>query len=171
LKIGFITERQLEQGAVTSAPILFVPNVAHLSDAAFGSLSSFKGKIVSVGDNKPLAKNEYNEERSQLTALSDPIPFTTNQTKWRDIWSALPARLEGIKPLIDVRDENGQRVWGVPWRCAKTDDCIIINLYNARREPVTLTLDQPCVNLLTGQRIDGKFTLQPMEVRICRAIK
>ena len=44
LKTGFITERQLEQGQVPEAPVVFVPDVVHLSEPAAAALPKVPGQ-------------------------------------------------------------------------------------------------------------------------------
>jgi hypothetical protein len=56
LKVGFLSERQLEGGLVPDAPVVFVPDIAHLSDAAAASLRKFSGHLVFVGKNDALAR-------------------------------------------------------------------------------------------------------------------
>ncbi len=180
LKIGFITERQLELGTAPDGKLLFIPGIVHLSDAAFVGLEKFIGKIVFVGDSSLLTRNEYDDAR--LTKLSErtvlePLAFKTD-SRWQPLLDSLRPRLArlNLKPLINVVDDKGSPTWGVNWRCANTPSGDVINLYNARREPVTVTIaageSAGFMDLLTGQKIaDGKMTLAPLEVRLCQVSK
>jgi hypothetical protein len=180
LKIGFVTERQLEAGTVNAQGVMFVPDTVHLSDAAFAGLQKLRGKVVFLGDSKLLTKNEYDEARAATLSegmLVEPVAFKTD-SDWQKLWESLLPRLAAmnLKPLVDVRDETGAAVWGVNWRCGNSESGDVVNLYNARREPVTVTLHGNAgakfVDVLSGKEVaDGKLTLAPLEVRLCRVSK
>jgi hypothetical protein len=180
LKIGFVTERQLEQRKTPQGKVLFIPNVMHLSDTAFEGLQEYSGKVVFLGDVNLLTKNEYDDVRTAKLSkaqLLEPVAYKTD-SKWQTLWESLHPHLAtmNLKPLVDVRDEKGSPTWGVNWRCAATGDGNIVNLYNARREPMTVTLHagerSKFTDLLTGKETaEGKLTLAPLEVRLCRVSK
>jgi hypothetical protein len=169
LKIGFITERQLEQGKIADAPLLLVPNCVHLSDAAFEGLKKFKGKII-VTDPAAFSKSEYDAPRK-----SSPHETIEVGKKWQDTWNALPPVLEsaGIHPAVSVTDQAGKPISGISWVTASTPKGVVVNLYNALHDPLTFKLDAggTYVDLLTGDRISAgqAITLQPMEVRLLRS--
>jgi hypothetical protein len=165
LKVGFALERQLEEGKAPDAPILFVPNSVHISDPAFAGLKSFKGKLVFCGDEKLLAQNEYDQPREErITATVMPLGKTWQETL-KNLLAELPA------PAIKVECEGG---WGVQWQTARMPSGMVVNLYNAAHDPKVLTIasDTMWMDVLSGRHVEAgeKITLQPMEVRLLRAI-
>ena len=71
LKTGFITERRLEAGHLPDAPVVFVPDVVHLSDAARDTLRKYKGHLALVGGPEVLTRDEYDRPRHP-----SPLPIT-----------------------------------------------------------------------------------------------
>ena len=74
LKIGFVTERQLESGEIPVAPVLFVPGIEHLTDAAAAGLRKFRGRTVFVGRQDLLTHDEYGAAANR-TVSADPVWF------------------------------------------------------------------------------------------------
>lgn len=173
LKLGFATERQLEEGIVPEAPVLFVPNVHHFSDAALAGLKKFQGRIVFVGDEKQLDHDDYGRTRDPQ-AQAEWLACTL-QTQPRELSKQINARLAGwnAASAIAVQDENQQAAWGVEWRTADTPQGTVVNLCNYLKKPVgiTLTRDKQAVvanDVLSGERVSGPLTLAPLEVRLLR---
>jgi len=174
LKIGFVEERQLEQGQIPTAPLLFIPNVTHLSDKAFAALQRYHGRVVDVGAAPLLTRNEYDRPRdARLTA--DTLPFTYGKSDWRSIRRALEPALAHWKviPGVDVRDGTGAQPWGVEWRSTRQGKAAVVNLCNYRQTPVQVTLKMhgkpaAATDVLTGARVHGSFTLAPLEVRLLK---
>ena len=176
VKIGFVTERQLERGIVPDTPVLFVPNIVHLSDAAFETLLRYKGRIVLVGSGDLLSRNEYGKLRAtERGKVKDweRLEFEYAKTTWRDLWVRLLTKLKawGVQPLVEVRDRKGEPIWGVAWRCAETPKGIIVNLCNYRQDSVTVTLWRDrrqvfAVDLVSNGQKTRQFTLTPLQVRL-----
>jgi len=163
-KIGFVTERQLEQKSVTNVPGLFIPNSVHLSDTAYEGLKTFKGGIVFYCDKQLLTRNEYDQPREvQIAAQVLPAGKT-----WQDTLKDLATI---VAPDVRVKCDTGP---GVQWQSAKTPTGMVINLYNASHDPRTITIDakEMWIDVLTGQHVMAgeKLTLQSLEVRLLRAI-
>ncbi len=167
-----------------SAPLLFVPNVTHLSDAAFAGLKRYKGRLVLVGDDPLLTRNEYDEvRRSAIHGASETpdksgdykLSFNYPHTTWRDLWQSLLPKLFAwnVRPSVQVLDEKGQPLAGVEWLCASTPKGIVVNLCNYRNEPLRVTLWRNGkkvggVDLLSGEKIKDSATLAPLQVRLVR---
>ncbi|MCS7192467.1 MAG: beta-galactosidase [Armatimonadetes bacterium] len=183
VKIGFVTERQLERGILPNEPVLFVPNIVHLSDAAFEALKRYKGRIVFVGNDKLLSRNEYGVTRDMGQGTQgkekdkwddlEQIEFEYGKTSWLELWQVLLAKLKawGAKSLIEVRNEKGEPIWGIAWRCAKTEGGTIVNLCNYRHDAMTVTLwcneeQVKGVDLLNGEKLGQTIKLKPLEIRL-----
>ena len=167
LKIGFVTEWQLEQHQAGEARILFVPGSVHLSDAAFKGIGLMRGQIIFAGDDKLLSRNEYDQPRGERVVATT---LATGKT-WQETLKAIGPVLQNarVQPAIKVQSDGGD--WGVQWQTATTPEGLVVNLYNARHDPIDVTIgDRASVDLLTGQTIAAsqKLRLQPMEVRLVR---
>lgn len=192
LKLGFITERQLEEGVVPDVPVIFVPDIRHLSNAAVATLRNFTGKLVFVGEGDLLGQDEYGRTRSP-NLHAETIPFRHNAGflrglhAWigaevpgslRDLQTQIIAKLAGwnLRPSVDLRGDDGKAVWGVEWRTAETPAGLVVNLCNYRKTPVTVTLfragqQTSAFDVLSGARVEGPLTLPPLEVRLLRLAK
>lgn len=174
LKIGFITERQLEAGMLPDGAVLFVPNASHLSDAAFSTLKKYTGRIVMVGDKDLLGYNEYGKQRRDKLA-ADVVPYLPGRTSAQDLWKLFQVNLGkwGAQPLIETSNNNGRPVWGVELKSVKTPDGIVINLCNYLNKPVSVRLlhigqSVSAVDILNGEPVSGNFNLQPLEIRLLK---
>ncbi len=141
LKVGIITERQLEEGIVPWAPVLFVANLQHLSDRALETLRSYRGRVVFVGDGDLLGRNEYGQPREVNLTPSDRIPFSNRSTA-QDLWRSLLASMPrwGIRPRVQVTDAQGNPVWGVAWRTGELDGRVVVNMCNYSHDTVRVRL-------------------------------
>lgn len=174
LKVGFITERQLEQGKVPDAPVVFAPDVVHLSDPAASTLRKFPGKLVLVGANDVLGRDDYGQSRAG-TFDAEQLEWRYSKNSWRDLWRELPARLAAwnVRPAVELRTRGGERPWGVEWCTVSTPGGLIVNLCNERNDAVTLTMTRgqgggPFRDVLTGEPVRPALTLKPLEVRLLR---
>lgn len=178
MKLGFVTGRQLERGELPNAPILFVPNIIHLSDAAFETLKRYKGHIVLVGEGELLSRNEYDherDERERTTSKWERIEFRYGQTTWQQLWQVLSMKLNerGVQPLVHVRGEKGEPIWGVAWLCAETPNGTVVNSCNYRNDAVQVTLWRDGkqiggVDLLSGETFKGIIPMSSLQVRLVR---
>ena len=109
LKLGFVTERMLERGELPDAPLLFVPGIVHLSDAAFETLGRYRGRLILVGGDGLLSRNEYDRERGERLE-GERVSFEYGRTTWRKLWEELLPRLErwGVRPMVEVRDAEAR---------------------------------------------------------------
>lgn len=178
-KVGFVSETQLERKAVPEAAILFVPDIQHLSDAAFESLTKFKGKIIfASGSSKPLlTRNEYDQPRAaQLPGalLSDPLQLPAT---WQALLPMLRSRLAqaDVPPIVEVMNADGKPQAQVQWQSAQTTDGPVVNLYNASHDTATVTLTPPTAmtDLLNGEKfpVGAKIMLKSLDVRLLKSDK
>jgi hypothetical protein len=174
LKLGFISERQLESGLLPDAPLVFVPAVRHLSAAAAAGLRRFQGRLVLVGEGDLLARDEY-DRPSSPELEGEKVLFRHGPTSARDLHARITARLPAwnLHPAVELRGTDPGPVWGVEWRSADTPAGVVLNLCNYLKTPVTVSLRQggretSAQDLLNGAPAAGPVTLQPLEVRLLR---
>ena len=174
VKVGFFTERQLERGELPRTRVLLIPNILHLSDAAFKGLKRCRGRVVFIGNEDLLSRDEYDGGRAQRLK-PEVIPFEVNKTPCSDLWRILTSMLEewGIRPIVQVLGENGRPVWGVNWLAVMTRNDTVLNLCNYRNEPIRLRVyrgEEPATgrNVLTGEPVGEKITLEPLGIRLLR---
>jgi hypothetical protein len=174
LKVGFVTEPQLENGTRPSTPILFVPGVVHLSQQALRSLEGYRGRVVFIGSDQLLTRDDH--DHPAAIKISAEVLGSGAAESWRRLWEELPALLSRWKAEtpVQVRQTNGGRIWGVEWRTANTGaNACLVNLCNYRHDSVTLSLRQngrsaAGTDVLTGQPLQATITLQSLEVRLLR---
>jgi hypothetical protein len=165
----------LETGFVPQAPVVFVPGIVHLSGAALAGLRQFKGRVVLVGGDDALTRDEYGRERRPELATTDTFPFRHGSTSSRKLHEQIVAKLPSwnLHPALELREAGLQPAWGVEWRSAEVREGTVVNLCNYRKEPVSAVLmrsGRPTAaqDLLTGRPVDGPLTLAPLEVRLLR---
>ena len=174
LKLGFIAERQLEAGIIPDAPVVFVPNILHFSDAAMESLRRFKDRLVFVGEGDLFTHDEFG--RLRVVALTgETMAFRHGSTSARALHKQLMTRLPAcnLRPAVELRGADQQPAWGVEWRSAATHDGLLVTLCNYRKEPTTVTLtqdEQPGFvrDVLTGALVHEPLGLSSLEVRLLR---
>jgi len=171
VRIGFVSERQLERGELPSAPILFVPDIQHISDKAFEGLRNYKGKLIMVGEGELLRFNEYDKPRSERMD-GERLEYRYGETTWQDLWIRLWTKLRdwGVGPGVEVVDKGGKPIWGVAWLSKEREDGLLVNICNYRKEKVEVRLrggGKSALDLLSGERIspDSLF-LAPLEFRL-----
>lgn len=171
---GFVTERQLEQGIMPRSPVVIVPHIRHLSDAAFRALKAYRGRVVLLGEGDLPGLDEWGHPRTEKLTGAEALPYRYGPTEWRDLRAAILPRLKdwGIERPIALM-ENARPADGVEWRMASTPAGLLVNLCSQRQTPVRLTLQRngrpvSGTDLVTGERVAGSFTLQPLEVKLLR---
>lgn len=176
LKLGFITERQLESGRVPEAPVVIVPGMVHLSAQAAAQLAKFSGRLLGVGELDLLSRDEYGRPLNTKLAI-ERIPFCHGTTSARNLHRPLLDQLRAwsLKPALDVCGADAQPVWGVEWRTAETRDGLLVNCCNYGRAPAQVRLvrspegaDVAADDLLSGRPVNGPLSLTPLEVRLLR---
>jgi hypothetical protein len=173
VKIGFVTERQLEAGIIPTAPVMFIPNAKYLSDSAYKTLQGYKGRLVTLGAD-PLACNEYGTPR-QTKPAADSIEYVSGKTYAGDIWMSLLSKLSAwnISPHVKLTDADGKPVWGVEYLQAETTNGTVVNMCNYLNnvESVKLSMGGKATkstDVLTGEPVTGVIKLQPLEVRLLK---
>lgn len=174
LKIGFVTERQLEAGFVPQAPVVFISGMVHMSDAAVKGLEKYQGRIVSAGGDRVLKKDEYDRER-KLNLTIEKIDDGSASVTALNLREKILARLPEwkIRPAVELLEKDQHPAWGVEWRSALTGGKTVVNLCNYRNQTALVFLAQNGKkvrgrDVLTGARVSGPFALEPLEVRLIR---
>lgn len=172
VKVGFVTERQLEEGAPRGTVPLLIPNVSRLSAKALAGLAAYRGQKVGVGAGRLLAADEYG---GRAAGLESSISFTYGRTTAADLLpplSGLLARL-GLQDGPRVTALGGGAAYGVAWRTARTASGPLVNMVNYLHKPITVQMvvgGKPARgrDVLRGVPIGPRVTLRPLEVRLVR---
>ena len=175
VKVGFVTERQLEQGFVPKSPVLFLPATQHVSRAAAEALlQKYKGTLIPV-DERSMLTDEYD---APLPA--HPVDKHCVYTQGASVVVEPFQRVlddARIVPVVRVLDSNDRPQSGVQWQtAAMSDHSVVMNLYNASHDPQTVLFRRTGVtanamkDFFTGQTVTAgqTITLAPMEVRLFR---
>jgi hypothetical protein len=174
LKIGFVTERQLEDGGKPDTAILFVPGIVHLSSRALRQLAGYDGRLVFVGGKELLLRDEH--DRTATVRLTADALGESDGASWRTLWRDLTVALRrwAIEPPVTARSPQGDSLWGIEWRSVRTaDDSWLVNLVNYRKEavPVVILRDGskvPCRDVLTGSELRQPLVLDSLETKLVR---
>ena len=177
LKVGFVTERQLEAGMLPPGS-LFIPNIHHLSDAAFTTLRRADTPIFAVSNGPVVERDAYDRPRSERlrTVL---LAYSYPGTSAKDLWGRILDRKIGPeRPLVwDAKSPLPQRqpMWGVELRAARVQHGWVINLFNPLSRPVHVILTDgwgaPLRRLrgvLDDRAIREPITLQPLDTLLLR---
>jgi hypothetical protein len=174
LKVGFLTERQLESGIKPSTPIVFVPGIVHISPLALRPLVEYRGRILFMGSDRLLSRDDHDHP----TTLKIPAEVLgdTHADSWRLLWEELTVALTRwqVSSPVQLRDSHGKAIWGVEWRSAHdTTGELIVNLCNFRHDSVKVQLVREGriakgTDLLSGLPLQPTTVLQSLETKIVR---
>ncbi|OUS67835.1 hypothetical protein B1748_35460 [Paenibacillus sp. MY03] len=165
LKVGFVSENQIENGVLADRKTLFIPNAKHVQASTFAALKPFVengGKLVIIGEQS-LTYDEYDRqlpsaERSSLLQHENTLlfPATASSLVLRN---AMTNTLEeqGLinVQLIDV--DSNELVFETEWRSVQHDGKLLINAtnYTWSDKTVRVVVNGETVtnwkNLITGE--------------------
>ena len=175
VQLGFVTERRLEAFArgetrrpLDSLKVLLVPGVTHLSAEARDGLAKLAAKIqvVIVGDEPAL--DEYgNPVTVPLPGTRMALPDQSQELSGL-LAKALPGW--GVTPLVPIRAEDGEPLFGVEVRSARHEGERVAALCNLLREPRTVDAGAPGMDLLSGRRLPARFVLEPLRPVLLRLL-
>jgi hypothetical protein len=179
LKTGLITERQLEDGRLPGAegpdrPPILVPNIRHLSDAAFSTLSRYPGRIISVGSAQMLDRNEYDRERSAQIRM-DALPYRSGASQWRDLLQTLEPLLATWFPQrsVELFEPSGGLPRGVAWLDTDYRGSDLVSICNYTSSAAMLGLrwhgqNVEGTDLFTGRRVGSRIELPSLGIAFVR---
>jgi hypothetical protein len=171
LKVGFVTERQLEEGRSPAGRTVLLCSVTHLSDKARSTLTASGARLVSIGEDN-LRFDEYGADRKPVAGR---VAYRHGADGRRQVWrsmGALAAEL-GLRPAARVAVADGSEPYGVAWRCAVSGKGVLVNVINYNHKPITLRVSAasgPCraMDLIADRPVRGIITLKPLEYRLLR---
>jgi len=175
LKIGFITERQLESGISPPTSTLFIPGNIHMSHQALRALSEYRGRIVFVG-KAPLLSRDDHDQPATLTLPGELLGLDAGTDTWRLLWAQLPPALVrwNVMSEVQVTDAHGNPVWGIEWQSTRDSaGAQIVNLCNFRYDSIAiqLQLGQRIASgrdVLTGIPLPKVILLGSLETKLVR---
>jgi hypothetical protein len=168
VQLGFVTERRLEAYAqgetkrpLDSLKVLLVPRVTHLSAEARAGLAKLGGKVEVVFVGSTPEMDEYGQavdEAWEFPVL--PMPATTHE-----LFAVLAGQASswGVKPLVRVLDPQGKPTFGVEVRSSMHNGRRVASICNLLREPATVHVGAPTVDLISGRKLPATFTLDPLK--------
>lgn len=176
LKIGFVTERQLEDGDKPSTSILFVPGMVHLSSHALSQLAGYTGRLVFVGGKELLVRDEH--DRTTTVRFTAEVLNESARASWRSLWRDLKSALRrwAIEPAVTLRSPQGDPLWGIEWRSVHiADDSWLVNLVNYRKDALPVVMLQKgsrtrCRDVLTGLELQQPLLLGSLETKLVRMV-
>jgi hypothetical protein len=169
LRIGYVTERQIQNGALEGGPLLIVPNSSHVEKATRDAVAahvSAGGAVILVGES--LA---YTPQGLPLPKLPDGdrctylAGFRNADTARATLLPLL--RKAGIGAPGTVLLDNGLSFPTVEWRMAVDNEgrhiLFLLNLGHGAAS-VELTSEwEGAINLLDGRTVRQSFSLESLE--------
>jgi hypothetical protein len=175
IKLGFISERQIERGNLSQYKLLIVPAAGHVSDKMVDEVNRF----AQNGGQVLLAGNCFtNDHRSQPRVFSvttkniQPFPAFENPTQARAALAPILAKLKLLPPVQVKSAGSGFPV--VEWRYAKAPDGTeFLYLLNMGHTPVTVNLsksEKPLsgTDLITGKDQNSTLILKSLDVKFLK---
>ena len=174
MKITFLTERQLENGVEPATPTLLVPGIVHLSQQALTSLARYRGRVVFVGSDQLLSRDDH--DHSGMRKFPAEVIGGNDADSWRLLWEELTIALRRwqAESPVQVCDVSGQALWGVEWRSARQETgAWLVDLCNYRQDSVTIQLQQGGrtahgTDVLTGVALPETIVLRSLETKLVR---
>lgn len=171
LRVGVVTERQLEQGTAPRLKVLFLPDIFHLSDRACATLHRYAGRLVCVGSARPNS-NEYSAATLD-TPVVEGLHWDPATGTWRDLWEALQPRLQPwhvSRPAV-VQTPWGTPEWGIAAVAVPSRAGGLVALCNYRNKAVTCALEYQGrafhgQDLITGTPVTHLIMLAPLQVAL-----
>ena len=169
----FVTERQVEAGALTRYKLVVVPRAAHAPDAvvrAFQEYIANGGTVMTVGPC--FTHDEYGHARQQRLVRSGsgrlaiyPDPLTPYA--YRDILDHLLEATGAARP-VRLEGEYGEPVWGVNLRAVESRGQLLVSLLNLSHEPkrVRLVAKTPVrcfVDMVNDKETAFPLTVSPLD--------
>ncbi len=169
-RVGFITERQLENGKEVSGGPIIIPGTVNLSGKAFSTLKKIhekKGRdLVFVGE-ACLTQDEYGRKR--VEALKPALNLKADLAT-RDLWKILYSRYKS--PEVQLQ-EDGKPAWNIEYRSARTgrDFMVILLNHEDRARKIRITVNGSAPHLLDRMSeipADNPLSLEPQDVRLIK---
>ena len=169
----FITERQIEAGALARYKLVVAPRAAHVPDTVVAALNDYLrkgGAVMTVG--RCFTHDEYGRAPRRTLAPSSrgllvAYPESLSARAYRDILDRLLERTEAPRPAR-LQDLEGEPVWGVRVRAVETNGRLLVDLLNLSQSPVscrlvTRTAAGPALNLIDRGETERELRLAPLE--------
>lgn len=169
----FVTERQIETGAMDHYKLVIVPHATHAPEAvvkAFQTYIEKGGAVMIVGPC--FTHDEYGRSRKHGLEQAGSgrlvvYPDALSPNAYRDILGDLLDEIGVVRP-VRLEGSYKEPVWGVNLRAVQYQGKMLVNLLNLTREPkqVCLIMNPPVrggMDLITNQECRFPFQAIPME--------
>jgi hypothetical protein len=174
--VGFTTPTELATRSIATQTLI-VPPTKFISDASLAALKTFEqrgGKIVFVsGNTENFAKNELGHPRTGLPELKN-LAAVEFEAVLR-MADALETALASVKPPhpvpVSITDEGGAKAYGVLASQAADPEtgAPVVLLINLSQDVRCVTLAKsPMLNLLTGETMPNKLTMDRYDILLLR---
>jgi hypothetical protein len=169
LRIGYVTERQIQNGALEGGPLLIVPNSSHVEKATRDAVAahvSAGGAVILVGES--LA---YTPRGLPLSPLPDGnrcmrLPGFDDADAARSTLVPI-LRNADIRSAVPVETDNGQVFPTVHWSAGADENgrsfLFLINLGHGAASAELTAEWEGAVNRLDGRTVRSTFSLESLE--------
>ena len=180
LRLGFVTERQLQSFADTGetplplreARVVVVPRVTHAPEAVLAGLRRFVeqgGRVAQVGEC--FAADEYGRPRADAGLPGERLELPPNS---RDVQAWAEGRFAqwGVERRVRLLAAEGDGpAWGVEYVAAELDGRLVVNLASYLPEPAQVRLvvngePRGGVDLLSGEDVAAAFEMPVLRPKL-----
>ncbi len=176
--IGFISERQVQDGRLGNYKALIIPGATNVQTATLKGIEAFRRRgslVIAVGE-ECLKRDEYNHPHpGPLIHATISKTFLEEQTA-KDLWAKFRPELAAadIESPISLIGMNGKPIWGIEWRCIEKDGALLVNLINHLRHTVNVEIVAPkssapqYTELISGRAATPHLNLAPMQIALVK---
>jgi hypothetical protein len=172
-KVGFVSERQVEAGALKGHRLVIVPAASHVSDKVVEGLIRFAregGQVVLVGQCLEFGRRGWKRKDAVPDASFTRLPAFPDAVRARAELAPRAALLAGERP-VTVSTLPGPSPT-VEWRCAADGEGgWLLYMLNTGHEAVEVTLQREGrpvggIDLLTRNRVYSQTRLKSLQVKL-----
>jgi len=179
VKIDFVSESQIAQGALKPYRALVVPGACSVKDETFAAIAQFAsggGRVVGVGEGL-LSRDEYGRQRSATGAAVRWALRLPGGMDSRALHEPLLKVLGAVSvPLVACVDSMSDKpAWGVEWLPVEYEGSLLINAVNLTKKPIRIEFRRNgsrlrgLTELVSGKRKRQPLTLRPLQPILLKA--
>lgn len=173
-KVGFVTERDIVNGALGDVKILVLPEAPSVSDEAFALIDAYiAGGGITIRQGKPISYNPRGLSRQETLSTSARTILIRGVDWPTEYLHALDAAcdLDGAPSVPRAMNASRYPLEGVKTRFVEHNGEAYLYAINLRKEPVSVYLAGPFtrgVDLIGGNEVHFPTVMAPAEPVLLR---
>lgn len=165
-RVGFVSEAQVQEGALSSYDLFVVPNATNVASATLDALATYAtgdGSVLVLGSDA-LVADEYDrphpdDRRRAVMDTARVLPATATAADIRPVVRTMDTKPEPAVELWSPETDNP--VQTVEWRQVEVDGRLLVAVANYSHEATTIrvevdgTTPDRLGEWVTGRQLDG----------------